>query len=96
MATKQISFWDGLFYMYYKNTQVGDDDDVMRSISDIQVDFTSQRFTITFDNEDVRTVGFKDIVLMDIDGATLETSHSGSEQQKSPNQKRLKNRKRKP
>jgi hypothetical protein len=95
MTTKQISLWDGLFYLLYKNTQIADDDDVLHTIDDIQVDFTSSRFTITFSNGDTRTVGFKDIVLMDIDGVLLETSHSGNEIQNKPNKKRLKNRKRK-
>jgi hypothetical protein len=96
MATKQISLWDGFFYMMYKNAQIADDNDVLHTITDIQVDFIGDRFTVTFDNGDKRNIGFKDIVLMDIDGIALEATHEGSEQQLTPNKRRLKNRKRKP
>lgn len=96
MAVKQISLWDGLFFSYYKNTQIADDNDVLRTLTDVQVDFASLRITLTFDNGDIRNVGFTDIVKMDIDGAVLEAAHTGNETQNKPNKKRLKNRKRKP
>lgn len=96
MATKQISLWDGFFYLVFKNAKIADDNDVLHTITDIQVDFLGDRFTVTFDNGDVRNIGFKDIVLMDIDGISLEVAHQGNESQNIPTKKRLKNRKRKP
>ena len=48
MANKQISIWDALFYLLFKNTKIADENDVMQTVTDVQVDFDAKRFTIIY------------------------------------------------
>jgi hypothetical protein len=96
MAMKRMSPHEAVYYVILKQCKILDDDDETElTIDDLQVDHRLNRIRVKYMNGQSQFIGLDEQIDIDVDGVSLETTHTGQETPITPTKPRKGNKKRK-